>query len=552
MPRLKSLTVPAILLFLDLSALGGCRTKAAPAHVPAQPNTDVMAAERLAQGDALFQEAHLYAWRKAEEAYRQAYELQHAAPTKEKLMLTRFLIMSRQMDEDIPDSRQDDTVKDLCADPSTPKDRLLCALAMRYRRGIWLKLPVGQAPAKIQAEAGMFDFEHSPADAYLYSVCIRSESIDSPPEKPAAAFEAYKDSPFFIYLDLAKRGIQKLGEVEKTSPQFAEMFDYMGEELFQRKRYNGAKTYFRKALGLIPDYTRSMNGLGNIYTYVVEDYEKAIEYYDAALKYDPRNTAAFFGKGVALHNLGKHEDSNAVLDSMFLTDISRRGYASDSNMRYYQGEGYHLQAYNHYLMKNAVRARELVNQAKKFLPDSEEVNYLSGLLYFEENNMEAARGEFLKVIQRGGSNCSAQRYLGLIYHARKGIVDKESPPDSRMPRGGDFDKLKKSLDERFPDKDPGEKRALNYFLRSCSCMDTAVKGLGDQIKSVPSLDLDEAEKVVLRGRLEQKLFDYRLSSKSMIESMLKVLADDEIEGKQNYLDLMNEILSRVAPPGTGK
>jgi hypothetical protein len=108
------------------------------------------------------------------------------------------------------------------------------------------------------------------------------------------------------------------------------------------------------------------------------------------------------------------------------------------------------------------------------------------------------------------------------------------------------------FDERVPDKDPGEKRALNYFLGSCSCMERAVRSLGDQIMEVPSLDLEEAEKVVLKGKLEQKLFDYRLSSNSTIESMLKVIADDEIEGKQGYLNLMNEILVRIGQPGTGK
>jgi tetratricopeptide (TPR) repeat protein len=552
MRRLNALAVFAAALPLVSAVLAGCRAKPAPVASPAAPRANAMAAEYLVQGDAQFQKAHLYGWRKAEEAYRRAYELQNADSTKEKLMLTRFLIMIRQMDEDIRDPRQDETVQELCADTATPRARLICALATRYRRGIWLKLPEGQAPPKIPAESAMFDLERSPVDAYLYSICVRTESLENPPEKPELYSDRYRDSPLFIYLDLPKRGVQKLSEIEKTVPQFAEMFDYMGEELFQRKRYNGAKAYFRKALDFIPDYTRSLNGLGNVCTYVVEDYEKSIEYYEAALNCDPRNTAALFGKGVALHNLGRHEDSNAALDSMFLTDISRKGYASANNMRYYQGEGYHLQAYNHYLMKNPARARELVDQAKRFLPDSEEVNYLSGLLYFEGKNMEAARGEFLKVVQHGDSNCGAQRYLGLIYHDRKGVVDQEVAPDVRMPRGGDFDKLRKMMDERIPDKDPGEKRALNYFLGACACMDRSVRGLGDQIRAVPALDLEESEKVILKGRLMQKLFDYRLSSRSMIESMLQVIAGDEIPGKQNYVDLMNEILARIAPPVTDK
>lgn len=507
-----------------------------------------MAAEYVAQGDAHFLDFHLYGWRQAEAFYRQAYALQKTDAIKEKLLLTRFLILTRQMDEDIPDPRLDESVKELCANPANDRDMLLCTLAERYRKGIWLKPQEGQPVQKFRVDPTWFDSRDSAVGAYLYSFCARAELLENSPQASETASDQYKDSPLFIYLDLPRKGAQKLAEIEKTVPQFAEMFDYMGEEFFQKRKFNGARAYFRKAAALIPDYTRSLNGIGNVYSFALEDYEKAIEYYEAALKYEPMNTAALFGRGTALHHLGKYEESNATLEMMLQTDLFRKGYASANNVRYYQGEGHHLQAYNHYLMKNPVKARELVEMAKRFLPESEEVNYLSGLLFFEEKNMEAARVEFLKVIQRGNSNCSALRYLGVIYHERKGVVETQAAADLRMPPGGAYDKLRKEIDERAPDRETGEKRALNYFLSSCNCMDGAVRSIGDQIKAVPGLDLEESEKVVLRGKLEKKLFDYRQSSDSTIESMLKTVSDDVIEGKEVYVNLMREILARIRLP----
>jgi tetratricopeptide (TPR) repeat protein len=551
MHRTHSYFVRAAALILLSALIAGCRTKTASIGVPSAPAPEVKAAELLVQGDAQFAAQHLYGWQKAEALYEQAYSLHKLAATKEKLLLTRFLIMTRRMDEDIPDPGQLDTVRELCSASGSARNALLCDLARRYSRGIWLKATAGQESGKIRVDRSLFAGDDAVVGASLYSFCARADILEIPPEGFEAVSDQYKDSPLFVYLDFARRGAQKLAEAEKAHPQFAELFDYMGEELFQKRKYNGARSYFRRAVELIPGYTRSLNGLGNVYSFALEDYERALGYYNAALKFEPMNTASLFGKGAALHHLGSFEESNRTLDLMFQTDLTRKGYSNANNVRYYQGEGHYIQAYNHYLNKDPGKARELVEVAKKYIPESEEANYLSGVLYYEEKNIEAARGEFLKVVQRGNSNCSAQRYLGLIFHQDKGLIETQTAADLRMPKGGEYDKLRKLIDERAPEKESGPKRALNYFLSSSSCMDKAIRSLGDQIKMVPSLDLEEGEKVILGGKLEKKLFDYRLSSDSMIRSMLMTVAGDEIEGKQVYTDAMTEILARISLQGAG-
>ena len=533
----------AAILFSTMSI--NCRTKPAAVAVPDSSRAEAQAAEYVSQGDARFLDSHLYGWRQAEAMYDKAYALHRSDATREKLLLTRFLIMTRQMDEDIPDPRLDETVKELCENPAGERGAMLCALAQKYREGIWLKTAAGEPARKFKVDRAWFGGTESSVGAYLYSFCARAGILANPPEGLEEAAERLKDSPLFIYLDFPRKGAQKLAEIEKTNPQFAELYDYMGEGLFQKRRYNGARAYFRKAIGLIPEYLRSLNGLGNVYSFALEDYETAIEYYDAVLKIQPLNTAALFGKGSALHNLGRYEESNAALVSMLETDLWRKGYASANNVNYYQGEGRHLQAYNHYLMKNRVRARDLVDDAKRFLPESEEVNYLSGLLFFEENNLEEAREDFLRVVRRGGSNCSAMRYLGIIYRQKKGETETRTAADDRMPSGGEYDKFRKEMDRRFPESEQGEKRALNYFLSSCDCMEKATHALSDQIKMIPAMDLEESEKVILKGKVEKKLLDYRLSSDSMIESMVKMASADRVEGKDVYVKLMNDILTRI-------
>jgi len=55
------------------------------------------------------------------------------------------------------------------------------------------------------------------------------------------------------------------------------------------------------------------------------DYEQALRWYESALEQDSTNTAAQFGKGAALHKLGRYEESNDVFDRMTVADQYKEG-----------------------------------------------------------------------------------------------------------------------------------------------------------------------------------------------------------------------------------
>jgi len=142
-------------------------------------------------------------------------------------------------------------------------------------------------------------------------------------------------------------------------------------------------------------------------------------------------------------------------------------------------------------------------------------------LYFREQKLEEARKDFLRVLAKGNSSCNAQMHLGLIYHQ---MGNAGADPATEAQR---------------------EKRALNYFLGACSCMDSGIKQLKSQIESVPSLDLEAREKVLLSDRLRNKLLDFRMASSADIERMIGKASLTAIAERETYLKLMREILTRI-------
>jgi len=78
----------------------------------------------------------------------------------------------------------------------------------------------------------------------------------------------------------------------------------------------------------------------------------------------------------------------------------------------------YYQAYNHYRLFHPEQARNLIDAAKRDAPNSEQINYLSGVLYFNANKMEEARQDFHRVLTTGTSNCDAIIIWADLYRNR--------------------------------------------------------------------------------------------------------------------------------------
>jgi tetratricopeptide (TPR) repeat protein len=507
--------------------LCGCRKKPAAVAVP-KPNPEAL--QYITEGDAYFRQHHLYGWRKAEVSYRKACDLACSDELGKKLRLTRFLILIRQVDEDIPNPKAEAVVKELCGDGENQRD--LCEIARWYGNYKKDRLPETR-------DYSIFKGEDSALETYFRLLLPGGSPQADSKLDPESLSDEFKASSLFLYLNPGRLKAKDPVEVETAYPEFAEAFEYLAESLFQRKKYGAARTYFRKAVEIIPDYTRAINGLGNIYFFALEDYERALHYYQSSLMQDSTNTAALFGVGAALHKLDRYEESNAALDRMLAGDLIHNSRLDSAGYHYYSGEGIYLKAYNYHLLKNPLRARELVDTARQFLPDSEEIIELSGMLYFEAKQLEEARNEFLRIIAKGNSNCNAQMHLGLIYRRLKQTAGDQSSEDRSVKSSRGYQETW-SLRDESP-----EKKALSYFLGACSCMESGVRNLKEQMNSVPALDLEPNERVLLQDKLRYRLGEVRASCSSNIELMITEASEDPVPNNDRYLNLMREILGRI-------
>lgn len=506
MRRITGRVWPTAIAFF-LASLGlACRAKPQPVILPVGPPVpEELIQQYVAQGDESYQAMHLYAWRGAEAAYTQAFRLAARKEIRDKLALVKLLRMTREIDEDIPCPTIREDIAFICQDTGDARSQALCDLATAYAMD-----PVAAVEQMKRVDPSVLQVDTSPLDAYFFMLYARTFGNDPKTDDLKKRLsQQYKDTPLFSYLNFGSLGNPVARMIERF-PDFAEAFEFSAETEFQRDLIKGARTDFSKALSLIPDYTRAINGLANIYFFTLEDYENALKTYEAALKWDPQNTAALFGKGASLHHLDRYEDSNMVLDLMLASDLSRNGRVIATSIHYYRGEAYYYKAYNYDSMKDPARARELIDLAKQELPQEEEINYLSGLLYFNAGQLDAAKADFQKAV-RLGKNCYAYYYLGMI------------------------------------DLKQGGPTTATMFLSSSSCLEAGLRGFQARIRSLSSLDIEPSEKQALQLRTEMRLVGYRDSSAELIQRMIGLIRESSItlDWKQTFMDSMNALLAKV-------
>jgi tetratricopeptide (TPR) repeat protein len=493
---------------LALLLAAGCQKKAAVQKPATPPPPDPQIKGLVLKGDEFSAQQHLLGWRKAEEFYAKADALGGEPGLKEKLLLIRVLLIARETDEDVPIASIQRSLASSCTSVTNTTGLLLCEFAQRYVAP-WAAIDKKPSPGE-KPEIPVFAAVGEALDDYFRILYSRAAGIELPDNFELSAWERHKSSPLFVYLNLRKAAMPPVEQLENDFPDFAEAYVLTGERRMQSRRYREARAYFNKALELVPDYTRAINGLGNILLFIVEEYAEALRHYERTLKHDRSNSGGLYGKGVVLHSMGMFADSNQVLDQLISGDLTRGGRLDDSNARYFRGMGRYYQAYNHYKLFQPQEARRLIDLAKKELPWSEQINFLSGVLYFNANEMENARLDLEQVLATGNSNCEAYNYLGLIY------MQKD------------------------------ENRAAQYFLGMCSCVESAIASAKRDIASLSMLDLEPAELNGMKARLTERLLSFRKTSSVMIENAITMMGLIKSDKRDVYRGLMRETLLRLA------
>jgi tetratricopeptide (TPR) repeat protein len=297
---------------------------------------------------------------------------------------------------------------------------------------------------------------------------------------------------------------------EDEISEFSEFLFRNGSALIQQKAFFEGFQQIQRAVELVPNHTPALKYLGATYLYSLEHYQKALESYDLAIGVDPLDVDALLGKAVSLHYLGKNLESNSILAEMFQPDKARWEILDREQTVYFRGQGYYFQAYNDYLLGSRKSARKLVDLALQYQPDEDGPHYLSGVLYFEDQEFEKAQGEFLEVITNGTSLCDAYFKLGKIRVFEESI------------------------------------KALEFFEANRYCLETTIRNQDQKIIEISGLRLDPKTKREIIQSLQERKGNYVDQGIASAFNMISGAKKLEGVGVEEFLSSMENFWQRLA------
>jgi Flp pilus assembly protein TadD len=102
--------------------------------------------------------------------------------------------------------------------------------------------------------------------------------------------------------------IEQFNVVMAKDPGYALAYEGMGRAFFQKKEFNMAEQYLRKALELDTNLWKSHNLLGNIYD-SQKNHKEAVREYTAALVIEPNQGLVYNNLGISYYLAGKYENA---------------------------------------------------------------------------------------------------------------------------------------------------------------------------------------------------------------------------------------------------
>ena len=366
------------------------------------------------EGNQAFDQMHLVGWRKAEERYTKALRLGAGQAVQDRLELTRYLVLTREIEEKIIRPDQTRQLQTLCSEESPARHGVLCMAAKTTFRlgGLVAGEPPSLPPSALTGLEQLRDGS-SAMDFVFLHVALQL----APPvyDREATSFlEREPDAPGSIYFRILNgESIEDVDAVLQHHPEFAELWAYRGQQLLGDKRYRPALEALNRAWELVPDYLPILDLLGSTYLYDLRFPEPALRYYTEALRIFPREAEASLGRGVALHYLGRRSESNEILRAFFDDAIDWTGTRVPAR-KAYMGRAAYFIAYNDLLSGLATPARLWVNRSLELLPNLEGARYLSGVLYFGEHDFRRATDELRQVVEPGTTICDAYFKMGMI------------------------------------------------------------------------------------------------------------------------------------------
>jgi len=244
----------------------------------------------------------------------------------------------------------------------------------------------------------------------------------------------------------------EMNEKLAAFPDFAEMVMRRGDWNSTGKKYQAALADYQRAVEIMPVLYKACNAMASI-CYSLEEYAQALLYYGQTLEIFPLEPTALFGRAICLSELRRYDESDRALREMI------------EKQTFYHGEANYYLAKNSYYRNRPEETRSYLDLAAAYIPDSPEMNMLSGLLYLGQGQPGQAAGAFRKVLEQQPLMAEAWYSLGQAALQEKKNREARSHLQTAIENFrrelGDFD-AKLAAMSREESSDPYRR---NYYLK---------------------------------------------------------------------------------------
>ena len=179
--------------------------------------------------------------------------------------------------------------------------------------------------------------------------------------------------------DLLKKYVPSTNDLKKNK------FNELGFSYYKLQKGIEAIDEYNKTLELFPDNGIALRGLGNVYYEIEEDHDKALEYYEKALKANEEDSKPVYYKIAWLYNeKERYDDAIRILLKAIQYDSEDSGYREELGYAYYMKEEYEF-------------AITQLNKAISLDENSKLGYYYKGLCFIATNKKGEAMSMYYKL-----------------------------------------------------------------------------------------------------------------------------------------------------------
>jgi len=371
-----------------------------PAPDPVQPLVE--------EGNRQYAKMHWTGWTRAIAAYDKALALREDAPVRRRLVLAWLLRLVREMELQHVDPALLEPLRK-AAEPLTQSEYIDLAV---YRTLLDCYFKMVASPDRMDRwEERMTLFLGTPLperkpvpEEWFLRMTFwdhqnRRDNRSNPDRDEF--FAAFPDHPLSRFMKFGHMTLAEIETVLAADPEFYEVRLRRADDLLDQKKLSAALDEFETIALHLPFWTHIHLERGRLWLYLDED-EKALDAYTAALATDPDNGKAFFGKGTALTEMNRLEDAIVVFQEMLGKQMA------------FHGEAHYQLARSYFALGNPLESRREVDLARSYMPDSVDAAMLSGILHLSAGDVAKAKPDFLAVLFKANTNGDAHYFLAQI------------------------------------------------------------------------------------------------------------------------------------------